>query len=674
MNAIGGFVAGSIVAKLLMDKTGWNDAVNGIKGDERSLGSITKAIGAGFVRIGQMAAVAGIAAAGALTLMVKKTADAGDRIAELSEKTGISATILSSYKLAAEKAGSSLEGFAIGARMLSNNMYDAGRGIAVAQAKFDKLAISAVDGSGKLRPLNDVLFDIADRFRAMEDGAEKSAIAMDLFGRSGTEMIPLLNEGSAGLREQADLASRLGIVFTDKTAAAAHEFSHTLADLHGAFEGLRNTVANAIIPVFNAFTKVTIDALVFVRGKLAEFAASGQLREWAISTAQTIIGAFKLMTRAVEGFLMLMPMIKAGIGTSLAWTQDVLAGIAQRLADLSAGGGLSGQYKAKFQEMADSYRATAAAFRAGADEQINAASDIVAGFDILFEALAKISAGFTKIGPVGVKVGEDIKKAWVPIKDVTIDTSAAIDKAAASFSSFEGILALGRPIIQSEADMVAEVNAELERAANMVKGVKAPVDEMKGLYDQVFGDIINGFTSIMDGSKSMGEFFSSIVTTMIADLGKLVIVEMLTAKKSILAAQMESVAHFIASIFKKIPFPINIILAAGAFALVSKLFSKLLKFKEGGMFKEPTIAEVGHGTEYVLPEKKLINIVRDAITMPRFTGAPALAMASAGAGGATFHNTVNLYSSGYSRRDLAEVAEQLPILINKQLRRVGRRL
>jgi hypothetical protein len=181
----------------------------------------------------------------------------------------------------------------------------------------------------------------------------------------------------------------------------------------------------------------------------------------------------------------------------------------------------------------------------------------------------------------------------------------------------------------------------------------------------------------MDGSKAMGEFFGSIVTTMIAGLGKLVIAEMMFAKGSIMRAQMESVAHFITSIFKKVPFPINIALAAGAFGLVSALFKKLLKFEAGGVFTKPTIAEVGHGTEYVLPEKKLIRIVQDAMGGSHGGGAPfspQLALAGAAAGGQTIavHQTINFRSlDGRSVREASDLIWQQ---VERQADKRGRKI
>jgi hypothetical protein len=216
------------------------------------------------------------------------------------------------------------------------------------------------------------------------------------------------------------------------------------------------------------------------------------------------------------------------------------------------------------------------------------------------------------------------------------------------------------------ADIVASTNAGVDEMIAKAK-------ELQDAYSFVVGDIITGFGALMDGSKTLGETFSGIVTTMISDLGKLVIAEMLAAKKSIGISQAEATAKFITSIFKKIPFPLNIALAAGAFALVSKLFSKLLKFKEGGMFKEPTIAEVGHGTEYVLPEKKLIDIVRGAM-VPGWVGSTAVATAGPGGfgGGIIINFNAPLISTvGVSAKDMRLAGSQFYAEINRQARRLG---
>ena len=103
---------------------------------------------------------------------------------------------------------------------------------------------------------------------------------------------------------------------------------------------------------------------------------------------------------------------------------------------------------------------------------------------------------------------------------------------------------------------------------------------------------------------------------------------------------------------------------------------------EGAAFMAPTVINkvlIGErGPEYVLPETRLINIVRAAFTMPRFSGAPAMVAAMAG-GGVGGNLTMNLNgpliaTTGVSRRDLAEAAEEFVAMTQRQMRRVGRSL
>jgi hypothetical protein len=425
MSEVGGFVAGSIVAKLLMDKTGWDNSIRDIQRSQGSLAGITRGIGEGFIQIGKMAAIAGVAAAGALTVMVKKTAEAGDQLYELSQKTGVSVELLSSYKLATEETGSSLEGLAIGIRFLSRNMLDASRGIGLARTNFQELGISTASWGDQLPPINEMILTLADRFSGMADGAEKSALMIKIFGRSGTELIPFFNLGSQGLKDLAALAEKLGVVFTAKTAKGAHEFIVSMKEMDTGLQGVRNSIANALIPVANQFVRGLTDALVFLRGKIDAFAASGQLANWATETARVFIEAFKLMVRAVEGLMLVVPTVKAVIGKGLAWTQDVLAPIYEKLSKLGPDEGLSGKWKTFFKEQAEGARGASVALKKGADENIEKASDVVEAFDVIIETLNKLKTGFGKAGDEGKQAGAKIATAFGP--DLALKTKLHIE-------------------------------------------------------------------------------------------------------------------------------------------------------------------------------------------------------------------------------------------------------
>ena len=310
----------------------------------------------------------------------------------------------------------------------------------------------------------------------------------------------------------------------------------------------------------------------------------------------------------------------------------------------------------------------------------DAAKALAAVLKLEAEELAKTNQGFSETG-----TGMAVTTAYVQSLE---DRYEALND---DLRAFRMLSSQGRNIEPPKpetkgtlGDMIGgdlgKVVDSVDKVEGLFDGLKTSVGktmtdmgtELSNLSAQMFGDMVNGFTSVMDGSVKMGDIFSKIATTMIADLGKMVIAEMMFGKASIVAAQMQAVAHFIASIFKKVPFPVNLVLAAGAFAVVSALFKKLLKFEQGGVFTKPTIAEVGHGTEYVLPERKLINLVRDAMRMPAYAGAPAMAMAGVGGGGVTVHFNGPLISTvRLSDADIASAGAKIKAEVVRQMHRLG---
>ena len=81
-----------------------------------------------------------------------------------------------------------------------------------ASIAFKALGIDVRDASGNIRDTNAVFLDIADRFGRMQDGATKSALAMQVFGKSGAELIPLLNSGRDGLKGMAAYAEHAQVL------------------------------------------------------------------------------------------------------------------------------------------------------------------------------------------------------------------------------------------------------------------------------------------------------------------------------------------------------------------------------------------------------------------------------------------------------------------------------
>lgn len=207
-------------------------------------------------QIGAALAAAAAVGATAMAVLIKRSIDSADNFAKMSQRVGVSVEDLSSLSHAAKLSDVSLENLGTSMGFLSRAMNEFSRGTENNATKaLKQLGISVVDVDGKLRSNIDVLGEIADRFAGMENGAQKTALAMEVFGRSGATLIPLLNEGASGIAELRAEADRLGITISTETAKAAEEFNDNLTRLEAAMQGLANKVTAAALPALVDFSE-----------------------------------------------------------------------------------------------------------------------------------------------------------------------------------------------------------------------------------------------------------------------------------------------------------------------------------------------------------------------------------------------------------------------------------
>lgn len=260
------------------------------------LGKFAQTAKVGLAVVATAAAVAGTA----LGIAVKGAIDNADSLGELAQAVGVSVEALTSLGFAAKMSGASTETLATGLRKLSQNMLTVAQGgTGPIAAAFTALGVSVQNANGSLRASDQVLVDVADKFFRMEDGATKTALAVQLFGRSGAELIPFLNQGRDGIAELTAEADRLGITISGSTAAAAGDFNDTLDRLRSTFDGVINKIMEAALPALNEFGD-----------KLAspEFAANAQAigvaivgaMQTAVDAVNTVVGAFNALRGAME--------------------------------------------------------------------------------------------------------------------------------------------------------------------------------------------------------------------------------------------------------------------------------------------------------------------------------------------------------------------------------------
>lgn len=171
-----------------------------------------------------LSTIAGAAAVG----VFKSIVDDLDRLEESAQSAGVTVESLSALRYAATFAGVGAEELDDALKKLNVQLVAAAGGGKEAQAIFRALGIAVQNSSGQVLSSDEALGQIADKFASFRDGPEKAALAVEIFGRSGTKLIPFLNQGSSGLQRLREEAERLGIVIGGDATAAASKFSDQL--------------------------------------------------------------------------------------------------------------------------------------------------------------------------------------------------------------------------------------------------------------------------------------------------------------------------------------------------------------------------------------------------------------------------------------------------------------
>lgn len=226
---------------------------------ERQASKSSKNIQSSFKTMATAIGASLATATAALSYYVQKSNHAADESIKAAQKAGISVESFTGLAFVADLAGVNMEGFTGAMVKLNKAIGEASVGSAEQLASFRALGITVKDSEGNIKSADKVLVDLADKFSNMPDGVEKTAMAMKVFGKSGADMIPFLNGGSASIKELITLAQDLGVVMGEEQAKKAEQFNDSLTVLSYAAKGAANRLAGELLPALNDFVGVAID-------------------------------------------------------------------------------------------------------------------------------------------------------------------------------------------------------------------------------------------------------------------------------------------------------------------------------------------------------------------------------------------------------------------------------
>jgi hypothetical protein len=271
----------------------------------RRFGSSVAAAGLGMMKFGAVAAAPFVAAVKSFTTM-------GDSVADMSRRTGIAASTLSELRFAAEQTGTTLDGVEKGVKKMQMSINDLERGLTTAKDAFGTIGLS-IESLRSLTP-EQQFKRIADGISRISDPSKRAAVALQIFGRAGTELLGMFEHGSAGIEELQAKARALGLTISDEAAANADRFSDILNVLGHEIKGVGFSIAEALMPTLlemvsavregvrrlAAWIRTHKDLVVWIAKTVAQIAAMGAAL-WAVGKVIGFVaGAYKVLTLAIK--------------------------------------------------------------------------------------------------------------------------------------------------------------------------------------------------------------------------------------------------------------------------------------------------------------------------------------------------------------------------------------
>lgn len=133
---------------------------------------------------------------------------------------------------------------------------------------FEELGVATMDAQGKTRDMKDVLMDVADKFKNMPAGADRTALAIKLFGKAGADMLPFLSKGSEGIQELMKQSDALGTTMSGKDGQAVKDYTKSQREFKEMIYGVQISLGRALYPTL---THLGTTLLPMLMPKVGEF-------------------------------------------------------------------------------------------------------------------------------------------------------------------------------------------------------------------------------------------------------------------------------------------------------------------------------------------------------------------------------------------------------------------
>jgi hypothetical protein len=433
-----------IIKALDNTKSGLTTPINNLQTLQSSLGKLNT-----FFGIGEAAA------AFFFEQLIQKSIESAASLQIMSEKTGMSVESLSTLKYAAEQSDTNIESLGIGLKKMSTLMLQAAQGNATASAAFKELGISVQNSDGSLKSQNEVLLEVATKFHGMEDGALKTALAVKIFGKSGTDMIPFLNQGGEGIKALQDKAISLGAQISGGTARDALAFQNAIKEVETGVGGLGNRIITWMLPALTSLTQ--------------EFAS-------AFEKGQAISNVFDFISTVMKGAWSIIMSVVGALEILFKVIADVAAGMVVLAANVTSWSGMKAAAKAL-------------------GESIN--TDINTSIKNTIQATDQASKSMNDLGKQGNQAVTSLQKIKVTAADIKKAFDPVHPDVAKFFATFqklgtETITSVKGGMLELSSVMMTSFDQGAKTALNdLIDGGKKAGEAFKALGDAMVKGVVD---------------------------------------------------------------------------------------------------------------------------------------------------------------------------------------
>lgn len=330
-------VIGEVVANISGNPKPFEQAMDGAK---RAGTNAASGIEQRFKRVNDSIASAGrtmstrvtapiIALGTALFATAVKASNMADEIDKMSIRSGVSRERLQELKFATDQVGVSMSDVETAVDGLRRRLVQVDDGTGRTGANLERLGVSIRDASGEMRSMDDLFPEIVAGLSKIENETERGSLAVDIFGRSASNLAPLLAQGAEGIEELSARARELGLVMSDENIAEMVAFKDAMSEIKDQAGAVGREIAMSVLPIIKneLIPFIQNTAIPAIQNFVQTFRDMDDSTKRTAATLLGIAAAGGPLLLAVAGFGKLAVAIK-GVTVAMMANPYMAAGVA----------------------------------------------------------------------------------------------------------------------------------------------------------------------------------------------------------------------------------------------------------------------------------------------------------------------------------------------------------